>query len=97
MFKNRNKSFRFNCAFGALALGLCVSMAAADLVPIGPVSRKLSCGNECTIPGSTTCSGGRLDVACCCRPDASSAWACTCVWPTDCTNEGTRRCDMASV
>lgn len=92
MNHSKEKSFRSNVFLGFLTLGLFISVAAADLVPIGGAARILSCtGTECTQPGSTSksCSAGSFqDVACCCRTGGSGTWGCSCRWPTDCVTQG---------
>jgi hypothetical protein len=82
---------------GVLVLGLLASVAAADLTPSGPVSKKQSCatgaGNFCS---GGTCSGNRFQMACCCRPNATALWSCSCVDPGDCEGDGTRQCQAGS-
>ena len=85
---------------GLMVVGVVVSVAGADLVPVGTAFTKKKCaGTQCvadTTTANDSCSGSIHTVACCCRPNASSAWGCSCKLPTDCTNEGSRRCDMAT-
>lgn len=100
MVRKSFSSLRGAPLLGLLTLGLFASIAAADLVPGPPAQALKKCkGTQClndTTTANDYCSGGYATVACCCRPNAGAAWGCSCILPTDCTNQGSRRCDQAT-